>query len=310
VSPFILNYSLSPLDPVEKIASLRHREKATALISSQNWLCFAGSQSTSSGLGTAPSPETRPKRGPLGSPMASLSLNKELRSSHILSLSHDSQRLRQPGIPSPPQRYDLGRAPSSPGGLAYGSGLRMGIWGTGLRAPYTPRAGQVPTPVAFRDHPPPTMGRTLRRHSGGPTDKILAKGATPRPRPHPPWRRSTPAPGIAPRREHPLHDVSLWKGRRREMPCYLTSGAAGPRPRNTSERPRGSPPTTCFNVFSFTPGLLATETPSHTIVSDVLERTCGGPRGPRGSEELPHHAKVAPQSGEYMFSTHTGIILS
>jgi len=41
-------------------------------------------------------------------------------------------------------------------------------------------------------HLRPRGHRCGRRHSGGPTDEILAKGATPCPRPHPPWRPAHP----------------------------------------------------------------------------------------------------------------------
>jgi len=52
----------------------------------------------------------------------------------------------------------------------------MGIWGTGLRALYTSRAGQDPIPVAFRGPPLPTTGAPRMTPLGEPHGQGIGRG--------------------------------------------------------------------------------------------------------------------------------------
>jgi len=134
-------------------------------------------------------------------------------------------------------------------------------------------------------HLRPWGHRCGRRHSGGPTDEIFAKGATPCPRPHPPWRPAHPRRESLP--DAGTHYTTSPFGRgavgRRRVTCTSAAGPRprntsgrlrrhlpghrGPRPRNTSERPRESRLIAGFYVFSFTAGLLAPEAPRHPLFS-------------------------------------------
>jgi len=66
----------------------------------------------------------------------------------------------------------------------------------------------------------------------------------------------------------------------------------------TSQRPRGSPLTVDFYVFFFTAGLLATEAPGHPLFPVSKRGPADSTEALGASEELPHHVKVASQSGE------------
>jgi len=185
---------------------------------------------------------------------------------------------------------------------------RVPGWASGALAsgpPYSPRAGQVPTPVAFRGPPPPTMGASLRATPlGGPYGRDIGQGCDAPPKTSPAVATSTPAPGITPRRGHPLHAVSLRKGRCRGTPCNLHQCRQTPTPEyvhaapatlartsraQTSEYVRAAPRVPAHRWFLrvfLHGGTLSPRGPTPSVVLSVQKRTCepnGSFRGIRGA---------------------------